>query len=151
MAIAELPAGDLLENIQRFIDEELMQPPKITDQEGLIETERCPDLFADLRRDRQRQVACGVIGREVEKSKNDKADDEQCRHGKKQPPQGKLKHRKVSRPSGDAKCRLHLRTEPAIAASYFLRDQSATFQSSESQPFILTPSRVAERAETWPR
>ena len=51
-----------------------------------------PDLLAHLRRDRQRQIAGRIVGREVEQREDDEADDEQCRHREHQAPERVVEH-----------------------------------------------------------
>src|SRR5690606_12400709 len=113
--IPELPAGDLFENVQRLVDEELLQPFQIPDEEGLVEAERGADLLANLGRDRQGKVPGRIVRRQVEKCEDDKADDQQRRNCEEQPPDRKSEHADVSRLSQGSEMPASLLARPAFA------------------------------------
>src|SRR5690606_642628 len=67
---------DLFENVDRFVDEELLQPSQVAKDEWLVEAHGFADLRADLGGDCERQVAQRVTRRQIEKREDDEADDE---------------------------------------------------------------------------
>ena len=109
--------------------------------EGLAQPQRLADSLADFGRNGEREARRRVARGEVEQEEDDQADEEQGGDGEEQPPE------RVGR---------HAAGPPRPRASgggrgYFARRQSAAFQSCESQALRITPARVLECAETWPR
>ena len=93
LAVADRPAGQALDDVQRLVHEELLQPLQVADVERLAEAEADADLLAHVGRDGQRQVGGRVAGREVEQREDDEADDEERRDREQEPPDRVSEHR----------------------------------------------------------
>ena len=91
--IADLHAEGLLDEVERLVDEELLHPFGVADVEGLPEPQRLANLLARLRRDGKRELAGGIIGREIEKGEEDEADRGQRRHREEQTADDVVDHR----------------------------------------------------------
>ncbi len=90
--VTQAPPGELFDDIQRFIDEKLFAPQEIADVCRFAQAKTNADFLAHLRWDGQGQVAGGVIGGKVNQDKDDKADQDQNRHRKNQPPYCVVEH-----------------------------------------------------------
>ena len=77
MRVAEIETGRGLQQVQRFVDEELMQPEQEADEERLVEPQRGAHVGPDLRRNGQRQIAQGIVRRERQQREDYETDDQQ--------------------------------------------------------------------------
>ena len=124
--------------MQRFVDEELVEPEQIAHMHRLAESEGLANLLLDLHRDRQRQVCRGIARREVKEKEQDETDEQQGRNSERQSADGVVEH--AVRPSPVPTRKRH-----------WIRCQSAMFQISLSQVLSRTPPSELAWAETRPR
>ena len=82
--VADLEARHPLQQVERLVDHELIEPFDVADVERLPESQALPDGLPCLGWNGRRELRRGVIGREVEQREDDEADGQQRGDGEEQ-------------------------------------------------------------------
>ncbi len=80
------------EEIERFVDDELLEPLEVTKVKRLAESQALTDFLAYLRGNGQGHLARWISRREIQEGEYDETDDQQGGNGKQQPPDRITQH-----------------------------------------------------------